>query len=289
MEWQLLLTSGVAMGSIYALVALGFVLVYRALGIINFAQGDLAMVAAYLAVTASSQPLPLWLAYVIALVAAMGVNTVVQQLIYYPLRNQSVIVTIIGTIGLSVALQQTAQLIWGSFPAVLRELVPSRPVALGSVSWLPQHLFIIAVTGALCLGLYFFFRSTRLGVVVQAAAQDRVAARLMGIRIQRVAWTTFALNGLLTAVAGLLIGPIFFVTTDMGTSVLVKAFAAAIIGGFGSVLGAVVGGLLVGVAETFVTAYVSSHYKDAIAFLMIILVLVLLPRGLFGEPVGERL
>ncbi len=111
----------------------------------------------------------------------------------------------------------------------------------------------------------------------------------MGIRIQRVAWTTFALNGLLTAVAGLLIGPIFFVTTDMGTSVLVKAFAAAIIGGFGSVLGAVVGGLLVGVAETFVTAYVSSHYKDAIAFLMIILVLLLLPRGLFGEPVGERL
>ena len=284
-----LVINGLAMGCIYALVALGFLLIYQAVGALNFAQGELVMLGGFLGISlALGLKLPLPVAFLLTIALMAGIGWIFQRVAYYPLRDRPFMAVIISTVGVGIALRNGAQLIWGPLPLSFPSLVGTEPIRFAGNSVLPQHLFIIAVTLVLLAAQYFFFTRTAVGHQLQATAQDAETARLMGIPVGQMIAVTFMLSAAMAGVAGLLLAPIFFVTTDMGGMVMLKAFVASIIGGFGSIPGAIMGALFVGVMETFVAAYVSSAYKDAFAFLILILVLFVRPRGLFGEKISEK-
>jgi branched-chain amino acid transport system permease protein len=284
-----LMLNGLAMGAIYALVALGFILIVNAVGVLNFAQGELLMLGAFIGVTlAVTLGLPAPLA-ILAMLPIMGLVGYLFQLVaYYPLRDKPLLTVIIATIGVSIALQNLAQVVWGAYPLRLPPLIPTDPVHVGGLMVLPYQLMVLAITFALVIGQHLFFSRTQFGRMMRATAQDREAALLMGIRVRHTIATTFVMSTMLAGLAGMLVGPLFYVSTDMGAMVLLKAFAATIIGGFGSIPGAILGGLFVGVAEILVAGYISSAYKDAVAFAILILVLYLFPQGFFGEQIAER-
>ena len=294
-----LLVSGLAIGSIYALVALGFVLIYNAVGVVNFAQGDFAMLPSYLAVSfllpavtvfgaVVHWQLPVIAVYLLVLVLMAGFGLLFNRIAYYPLRDRGWMPVVISTIGVSIFLRNAAQMIWGSQPIVMPSLFRVDTIALGAVHVRPQDLLIIAVTALLIAFQYFLFERTTLGKQMRATAQDRTTARLVGIRVGRIVAITFVYSALLGAISGLLVAPIFTVTKEMGGLIALKAFAASIVGGFGSIPGAIIGGLAIGVIETFGGFYVSASYVDAIAFIILIVVLLVRPQGLFGERVAEK-
>lgn len=283
-----LIVNGLAMGCIYALVALGFVLIYRTVGVINFAQGELVMLAAYFGVTAVSFGLPLIWAYVFVIAAMAIFGYLFQWMIYYPLRGKPFITIIISTIGVSIILQNLARIIWGPAPMIFPSFFSLKPLHFGFILVQPQNIFVFVVTVVLFVLVYLLLSKTMTGHKMQAVAQDPETAKLMGIKVDQVVAGVFVLNSILAGTAGLLLAPIFLVTLDMGSSVLMKSFSASIIGGFGSVPGAIVGGLFLGVVEILGARYISSHFKDGIAFVVLLLVLLIIPKGLFGERVSER-
>jgi branched-chain amino acid transport system permease protein len=288
MNFQLLAT-GLAMGSIYALVALGFVLIFNAVSVVNFAQGEFVMVPAFVAVTlmtALNVPFPL--AYLLTLVFTVVFGLVFQRVAYYPLRNRSFLPVIISTIGVSIFLKNGAQVVFGAEPLLMARPTSPNPINLGGVFIDPQHIVILIVTLALVGFQYFFFEKTSLGKKMQATAQDKEMARLLGIRVTKMIAFTFIYSSLLGAAAGILVGPIFYVTKEMGGMLGLKAFCATIVGGFGNVPGSILGGLFVGVIEVFAAYYISSAYRDAVAFVILVLVLLFWPQGLFGEKIAEK-
>ncbi len=284
-----MIIAGLAMGSIYALVALGFVLIFNAVNVVNFAQGEFAMVPAFVAVwLMNSLNVPFAWTCLITLIFMGVFGIVFQRIAYYPLRHRTFLPVIISTIGVSIFLKNGAQIIFGAEPISM-----SRPTA--STVWNlfgafvdPQYVVIIVCT-LLLLGLqYFFFERTMLGKKMLATAQDKQMARLLGIRVATMIAVTFAYSSILGAAAGILVGPIFFVTKEMGGMLGLKAFCSTIVGGFGSVPGAILGGLFLGVIEVFASYYVSSAYRDAFAFIILILVLLFRPQGFFGEKIAEK-
>ncbi|HCC79317.1 MAG: hypothetical protein A2X25_06330 [Chloroflexi bacterium GWB2_49_20] len=283
-----LIVNGLTMGCIYALIALGFVLIYRTVGVINFAQGELVMLAAYFGVTAISIGLSLIWAYVFVIAAMAIFGYLFQWMIYYPLRGKPFITIIISTIGVSIILQNLARIIWGPAPLMFPSFFSLKPLNIGGVLVQPQNIFVFVVTVVLFSLVYLLLSKTMIGHKMQAVAQDPETAKLMGIKVDQVVAGVFVLNSILAGAAGLLLAPIFLVTLDMGSSVLMKSFSASIIGGFGSVPGAIVGGLFLGVVEILGARYISSHFKDGIAFVVLLLVLLIIPKGLFGERVNER-
>ncbi|HTJ26070.1 MAG TPA: branched-chain amino acid ABC transporter permease [Candidatus Limnocylindria bacterium] len=294
-----LLVSGLAVGSIYALVALGFVLIYNAVGVVNFAQGDFVMFPSYVAASfllpavavfgsVVHWQLPVVAVYLLVLVVMVGFGLVFNRIAYYPLRERGWMPVVISTIGVSIFLRNLAQLTWGSQPLVLPSLFSFDTVALGPLRLRPQDLLIIAVTAALIAFQYVLFERTTLGKQMRATAQDRTTARLIGIRVGRIVSITFVYSALLGTISGLLVAPIFTVTKEMGGLIALKAFAASIVGGFGSIPGAIIGGLAIGVIETFGGFYLSASYVDAIAFVILITVLLVRPQGIFGETVAEK-
>ena len=292
MDWSTnfqMVTAGLAMGSIYALVALGFVLIFNAVNVVNFAQGEFAMVPAFVAVwLLTSLNISFALACVITVVFMGIFGIVFQRIAYYPLRNRSFLPVVISTIGVGIFLKNAAQLIFGAEP-----LSMPRPTSAEAVNILgalvdPQYIVIIICTLLLLGFQYFFFEKTLLGKKMLATAQDKQMARLLGIRVSTMIAITFAYSSILGAAAGILVGPIFFVTKDMGAMIGLKAFCSAIVGGFGSIPGAILGGIFLGVIEVFGSYYISTAYRDAFAFMILILVLLLRPQGFFGEKIAEK-
>jgi len=284
-----LLVNGVAMGCIYGLVALGFILIFNATGVINFAQGEFVMLGAFLAVTA----LTLWglptlpgLALMALAIALAG--WLFQRLAYQPIRDKPLLAIIICTAMVGAFMKNTALLVWGPYPLPLTSILPDRLIVVRGIVLPVQNLAIILLAGALLLVLYAFFFRTQWGLRMRATAQDFDTARLMGIGVSRAVATTWILGALLGASAGLLLAPLWNASIDMGGSVALKAFAACIIGGFGSVPGAVFGGIFVGMVEILAASYLSSAYKDAFTFLIMIGFLIFLPQGLFGERISEK-
>jgi branched-chain amino acid transport system permease protein len=283
--------TGVALGSIYALIALGFGLIYTSVNVVNFAQGDFAMIGAYLMVSLElGARLPWWLALVLAVLLAGVCGALFQLLIYQPMRNRprNFLPVMITTVGASVFIEQMFLVIYGPVPYQLPGIFKAQTINLGGVSVYPQYLVIIGATAVMMTLLNWFLESTKLGKQLQATAQDADAARLMGIRVARMAALTFAISTGLTGLAGLLIAPLYTVTSTMGTAIALKAFAAAIIGGFGSMTGAIIGGISIGLIETFGATYISGTYRDAFPFLFLIIFLVIKPVGLFGEKVSQK-
>ncbi len=284
-----LLFQGIAIGSVYALVALGFVLIFRATNVVNFAQGEFSMVAAFLMVVcAVDLGWPYWLSFLIALAGMALLGAVFNLGVYYPLRHRTYLPVIISTIGASILMTNSTLAIYGPQPQNLPGWFDTPGFQAGGVYLDSQYLLIIAVTAMLVAFQYWFFEHTLLGKKLQATSQDKEMAGLLGIPVSTMIMITFVYSALLGGIAGILVAPILFVSVQMGSAIALKAFAATIIGGFGDVAGAIVGGLSLGIIETFGAAYVSVPYKDGFAFLVLVLFLVFRPTGIFGERVTEK-
>jgi len=279
-----LLLSGVAVGAIYGLVALGFVLLVNAVNIINIAQGEFLMLGSFFVFTlAVVWGVPLPLAVVGMLVAATLVGVVFERVAYRPLRGGDIATFIVSTLAASLVIRNLALNTWGPYPFAFRQPFEGAILTAGSLRINPQHLLIIGVTGVLMVLLYIFFFRTRLGKMMRAMSQDKPTASLIGIPVARISTITFVLASCIGGLAGVLVAPIFFVNIEVGFTIGLKAFIATIIGGWGSVPGAIAGGIALGLAEVLAAAYISSQYKDAFAFLFLILFLIIRPQGIFGE------
>jgi len=277
------------MGSIYALVALGFVLIFNAVNVVNFAQGEFAMVPAFVAVwLMNSLNTPFALTCVITVVFMGIFGIIFQRIAYYPLRHRSFLPVVISTIGVGIFLKNGAQLVFGAEPLSMSRPTSATALNIFGVFVDPQYIVIILCTLILLGFQYFLFEKTLLGKKMLAIAQDKQMARLLGIPVAQMIAITFAYSSILGAAAGILVGPIFFVTKDMGAMIGLKAFCSTIVGGFGSVPGAILGGLFLGVIEVFASYYISTAYRDAFAFIILILVLLLRPQGFFGEKIAEK-
>ncbi len=276
------------MGSIYALVGLSFILIYNATHGLNFAQGELVMLGGFVFYSAAGTGAPYWAAALGAVVAMGCFGFIYQRVLFYPLRERPFLAFVTATIGFSIFARNLALLVWGPNPLKVPSFFETGSVDVSGVVLTPEHLFIIAVTALVLLLQYLLFFRTDLGRRMRATAQNAEVAQLMGIRPNRMIAITFVVAAGLTGVAGVLVAPIFLLDTEIGLNLILKAFIAVIIGGFGSVPGAVVGGLIVGLLEIFVAVYISSVYKDAVAFGVLIFFLVVFPRGIFGERVAER-
>lgn len=284
-----LLFTGLGVGSIYALVALGFVLIYRATNVVNFAQGDFAMLGAFsMVVLCVDLELPYWLGILITLAVMLVFGALFNSAVYYPLRNHGFQPVIISTIGASILLENGVLAAYGPRPQTLPSFLSFPGFSVGPIFFDSQYLLILGVTVVMVTFQYFFFERTLLGKKMQATSQDKEMASLVGIPVARMIMLTFMYSSALGALAGILVAPVLFVSVGMGSSIALKAFAASIIGGFGDVTGAIVGGLALGVVETFGAAYISVPYKDAFAFIVLVLFLLFRPQGLFGEKVAEK-
>jgi branched-chain amino acid transport system permease protein len=276
------LISGLTNGAIYALIALGFGIIYNATTIINFAQGEMVMLGALCAISIYHLAPSLPLAFFGGMALGAVVGLVFERLALRPVRDPSPITLIIITVGGAVLIKGVAMLIWGKDAFPLPPFSGDAPIHMGTATILPQNLWVMGITAALVLGLEAFFRLTLMGKAMRACAYNTKAARLVGISAGRMVQLSFGLAAALGAGAGILIAPLTLGVYDMGTMLGLKGFSAAIIGGLGSLMGGVLGGLVLGVAEALATGLISSGYRDAVAFLLLLVVLFLRPQGLVG-------
>ncbi|HSO80821.1 MAG TPA: branched-chain amino acid ABC transporter permease [Chromatiaceae bacterium] len=285
---QFVLT-GVTLGSTYALVALGFAIIYNASDVVNLAQGEFVMLGAMSAISLSAgQGLPLPVAILLAVLITLVLGLMLQRFAIAPARGITVVGTIIITIGASIFLRGLALLIWGKDIHALPHFSGETPLRLGGVTLLPQNLWVMGGAAVLVLAVHLFFNRTLLGKAILACSCNRTAAQLVGINVGRMLLVAYGLSALLGAMAGVLVAPITYTSYDAGIMLGLKGFAAAILGGMGTPMGAVAGGLLLGLLESLAAGLISSGYKDAIAFVVLLLVLFLRPSGLFGRASAER-
>ncbi len=284
-----LLFTGFGIGAIYSLVALGFVLLIRAASVVNFGQGEFAMLGAYaLVIGYNLLHLPYWLAIVMAIVLMAGFGLLFAGATYWPLRHRGGLPVIISTIGASIFLENMVLVLYGPEAVQVDGVFDNPGFDVGPVFVDTQYLTIIVVAAVLVALQYFIFERTTLGKKLQAVSQDKEMASLLGIPVAGMILLTFAYSSALGGIAGILVAPILFVSTGMAGIVALKAFAANIIGGYGSIPGAILGGLALGLVETLGAAYISVPYKDAFAFLMLLMFLMIRPQGLFGERISEK-
>ena len=284
-----LLFTGLGIGAIYALVALGFVLLIRAASVVNFAQGEFSMLGAYAMVVLSDMlGVPYWIALPVAVVLMAGFGVLFAGATYWPLRHRGQMPVIISTIGASIFLANTVLALYGPSPAVLPGLFDTPGFEAGGVFMDSQYIAIMVTAAVMVLLQFLIFEKTLLGKKLQATSQDKEMASLLGIPVALMVLITFAYSAALGGLAGILVAPVLFVSVGMGTIISLKAFAANIIGGFGNIPGAILGGLALGIAETFGAAYISVPYKDALAFGLLLLFLLIRPQGLFGEKIAEK-
>ncbi|MCB2040037.1 MAG: branched-chain amino acid ABC transporter permease [Rhodoferax sp.] len=286
--WLQFIASGLTAGAIYALVALGFSIIYNASGAINFAQGEFVMIGGMSAVTLLAAGLPLALAVTLAIVVAVVVALLVEKLAIEPARDADTVTLIIITIGVSLFLRGLAQLIWDKGVHRLPAFSSEQPLQFLGATLLPQSLWVMGGAALAVVALSAFYGRTLLGKAMLATSYNRVAAQLVGIPTRGVLFASFGLAAALGALGGVLIAPIAFTAYDTGVMLGLKGFAAAMLGGLGSFGGAVLGGLLLGLLEGLGAGFISSAYKDAIAFVVILAVLFLMPGGLLGARRSDR-
>lgn len=282
------LISGVTVGAIYALVGLGFSVIYNASNVINFAQGEFVMIGGMATVSFMAAGVPMPIAILLAVLAATFVGFLLEKLAIEPARNSSVVGLIIITIGASIFLRGTAQLIWDQNYHNLPAFSGNEPILVGGAALQPQSLWVLGGAGVIVVLLWGFFNRTRLGKAMLATSFNPMAAELVGINTKRMLQISFALSAALGAIAGILVAPIALTYTSVGVMLGLKGFCAAIVGGLGNPMGAIAGGLFVGIAEAMTAGYLSSAYKDAVAFVIIIAVLLFRPNGLFGRKEIEK-
>jgi branched-chain amino acid transport system permease protein len=279
--------SGLAAGSIYASLALALVMIYRATDLVNFAQGEMAMFSTYIAWTLVNAGLPFWLAFLITLVVSFIGGMIIERVVIRPVENAPVLAAVVVTIGLLLIFNSVAGWIYTYTVQDFPSPFPDRPV-FGALMT-TRDLGVIGVTLLMLVLLFAFFRYTPIGLAMRAAAQNPASARLCGIRVGRMLAIGWGLAAMIGAIAGAMVAPVLFLDPNMMGGVLIYAFAGALLGGITSPIGAVVGGLIVGVTENLVGTYlIASQLKLTVAFALIILVLVFKPNGLFGTAIVRR-
>ena len=282
------LLSGLTTGAIYALVALGFAIIYNASHVINFAQGEFVMIGGMAAAAFFEAGLPLPLSVVASIALATCVGLLLEKLAVEPARGAPVVTLIIITIGASILLRGLAAIVWDKRIHPLPAFSGEAPIAVAGATLLPQTLWVLGATLITVAALWVFFNRTLTGKAILAVSHNRLAAQLMGISVRRVLLVSFGLSAALGALAGILIAPIAFTAWDVGVMLGLKGFAAAMLGGIGSGPGAIAGGLALGLVEALGAGYLSSAYKDVFAFVILLAALVFLPNGLAGRRAAER-
>ncbi len=278
------LLNGLVLGGTYALLGIGLTLIFGLMNVVNFAHGEFYTLGAYLTFAGASMlRLDFLLAVAAAILGGGLAGAACERVLLRPLAGESIDTTMLATIGLWIVLQNGELLAWGGVARSIAHPFPTRPVVLGPVSLAPLRLAVLGAALVLIVGAHLLIHRTSLGVAMRATFQDRETAALMGIEIGRIRTLTFGVGSGLAAAAGALLGPIFLVYPAMGDLAALKAFAVVILGGLGSFAGATLGGLLLGVAEELGAGYVSSGYRDAVGFVIIILVLLFRPAGLFAR------
>ncbi|MDX1376504.1 MAG: branched-chain amino acid ABC transporter permease [Burkholderiales bacterium] len=290
MQFVQMLLAGTAQGCVYALVALGFVLIYKATETVNFAQGDLMMLGAFFALTGGTViGLPYWAVIVFAGAVMAIVGMLIERIVIRPVLGHPAFTVVMITIGVGYVLRGFVTMTpgWGTETYALQTPFGQKVLNVGGAVIALQELAVIAMTAALCGVLYVFFRFARLGVAMQATSQNQLAAYYMGIPVRRVNMLIWGLSAAVAAFAGILLAPFTFVHSNMGFIGL-KAFPAAVLGGFGSVPGAIVGGLIIGLVEALAGRYLPEGFKDVAAYVVVLIVLLVRPSGIFGETTMKK-
>jgi branched-chain amino acid transport system permease protein len=294
------LINGLALGSVYALIALGYTMVYGILQLINFAHGEVYMLGAYLGIivmgvltylglTAYSLTLSVLITVVVSMAFCASYGAGIERIAYRPLRNAAKLAPLISAMGMSITLQNVVMLTQGKEYKNLPPLLPSKGFSFFGANVSPAQMFILGASIIMMIVLQIFIKKTRLGKAMRATSEDRVMAGLVGINVNQVISVTFMIGSALAAVAGVMVtlyyGVVHFF---MGYLAGIKAFTAAVLGGIGSIPGAMLGGFLLGLIENFCASYISSVYKDAFAFLVLIITLILRPAGLLGQKAVDK-
>ena len=284
------LISGISLGSIYAIIALGYTMVYGIAKMLNFAHGDVIMVGAYVCFFAVSKySLPPVVGILLAVVVCTVLGIVVERLAYKPLRAAPSLAVLITAIGVSYFLQNAALLIWSSNPKSFPNMLGSKSFTIGSATITSTALLTIVVCVVIMIGLTLFTSKTKMGKAMRAVSEDKAAAALMGISVNRTISITFAIGSALAAVASIFYGMSYiYIKPTTGAMPGIKAFTAAVFGGIGSVPGAMLGGILLGLIEQLSKTYISTLWADAIVFGVLVLVLVVKPTGLLGKTMNEK-
>ena len=292
MNFLFYVISGISLGSIYAIIALGYTMVYGIAKMLNFAHGDVIMVGAYISFCATSYwGMSPFMSVIVSMLVCTVLGVVIERLAYRPLRQATSLAVLITAIGVSYLLENLALLIWTSNPKVFTSIVGTGSIKLfgGQMSITTVTLVTIAVCVAIMIGLTLFTSKTKMGKAMRAVSEDKGAAQLMGINVDTTISVTFAIGSGLAAVAGVLLCSAYPTLTPMtGFMPGIKAFTAAVFGGIGSVPGAMIGGILLGIIEIFGKAYISTQLSDAIVFAVLIIVLLVKPTGLLGKPINEK-
>ena len=286
------LVGGIGIGSLYALVALGYSMQYRSMGLVNFAQGSIYMIGTYFGIIwyqglVMGVHVPYAVAFVVGIVLNMGLGLVLER-IFRPLANMDLMLMLLGTIGLGYVLDNVSIITWGAEGFAVKSPLPNTPIIIGGVALLPQMLLLIGVSAILMVGLTVFLSKAKIGKAMRAAASDRETASAMGIPVNTTNAVSFAIGCGLAAAAGILAAPIVYVNPAMGSPVGLKGFAAFILGGAGSIPGAIVGGLVFGVLEAVSAGFISSAYTKGIAFVVMVVVLMFRPGGIVGEVTVDK-
>jgi branched-chain amino acid transport system permease protein len=280
--------SGLATGCVYALIALGFVLIFKATDVVNFAQGEFVMASGFIGYTLLILGgLPYWLVLIATIVVSGVMGVVLERVVVRPIMNAPIFSIVIATIGASTVLRSSAGIVFGYDVLPLPTIFSKDPVRLGVVSFTAMDAGVIGSSLVIMLALYLFFTHTRTGTAMRATAQSQTAARLMGVSVSRIFSLTWAISAAIGGVAGVLIAPIIYLDPNLGF-IGVKAFAGAILGGFGSIPGAVVGGMLLGIIENLSGYFFNAGIKQVSTYILLILVLVVRPSGLFGAAAVRR-
>lgn len=282
------LLAGITVGSAYALAAVGFTIIYNTSGVINFAQGEFIMLGGMLSVAFAAAGLPFPVALLLGILAAGAVGLLVEKVAIEPAKNAEVVALIIITIGVSLIIRGLVQVWFGKGTHTLQPFSGDTPIQLFGATLLPQSLWVLGATFLIVLLLAWFFGRTLLGKTMLATSYNKLAAQLVGINTKKVLLLSFGMSAMLGAAGGVLIAPITYTSYDAGIMLGLKGFVAAVLGGLGGGVGAIAGGLILGIAESMTAGYVSSSYKDAVPFVLILLILFFRPQGLFGKKLAER-
>ena len=286
------LINGISIGSVYAIIALGYTMVYGIAKMLNFAHGDVIMIGAYISFCVTSYlGLPAWVSIIAAVMVCTVLGITIEGLAYKPLRGTPSLAVLITAIGVSYFLQNAAQLIWSSSPKNFTSVVTMKPISLadGKIVITGEVLLTVAACILVMVGLTLFTSKTRTGKAMRAVSEDRDAAQLMGINVNQTISTTFAIGSALAAIAGVLLcSTVPTLQPTTGSMPGIRAFTAAVFGRIGSIPGAMLGGILLGIIETFSKAYLSTQFSDAIVFSVLIIILLVKPAGLLGKQIQEK-
>lgn len=281
--------NGLTNGSIYTLIAIGISMVYKSLGMLNMAHGDTLMISTFIGLIIFNLGAPLWAAIAAAIVVLVVFGFFLERFVYRRLNYNSFVNLLIATIGVSIILRNGANLIFNAQPLGFPAIFKAEAIHLRGLRIYPETVGIICVSAVLVVVLNWFFYRTATGKLMRASASDPVGAAMLGVNVDKMRFLTFGMSAGLAAIAGLLIAPSYLVRPTLAVMAVNKGFAAAIIGGLGEMSGAIVGGIMLGIVEALTSAYISSSYRDVIAFLLLFIALAFIPNGILGKRIEQKI